>query len=140
MWQRRSIAEISRNDRKKQFARFSPFGPLLFSAFCAIFLTAAKWGGSRGKGFPWAEPIPFSEALPYLPWYFISIFIFAYIFHVFGFKLVDSATSICDSCHEVTGHISGSSCSCGGHLEPFENWQWIKKAEQDDGANDPQRG
>jgi len=126
MWQHKTLEELAAARQKKRHARLNPFIPLIFALLASGFSTINIWLGFRGKYNSWGAPIPWQQAISSFPYFFIVSFILIYIFRIFDFGLANSSTtSICNSCHEVTGHCPGTLCSCGGCYEPFEDWKWI---------------
>lgn len=135
MWIRRTADEIKARNRWSP-TRLNPVVPLLWALGGAALLGFIDYIGAT-KFEPPRTPVPVSEAAYHALPAFGIIFVALYGMQLLNLRLAPAfAVLICARCHKVQGATADGRCACGGELEPFENWKWVKDGEEPAGPPD----
>jgi hypothetical protein len=125
MWIRKRNDGIVRKQKRLWLSFRGPFIYFIIMFICGVLLS---FRGPLYATTYW--PSSFSEILCSAMQYALIIFVIAYIYQFISKKQIifiniNDNIVICDKCQCVKKKNNNNLCTCGGHYDDIENWEWV---------------
>src|SRR5216683_6565642 len=125
MWVRRTAEEIAEDARRRRRRRLNPIEPFLLTI--GLILLVFILNGHSSESFFTSPAFPVMFLIFFGLLYLSRAWVGTY--RIFGPRLVPPPPPmpdmICARCHTMQAASKSNTCTCGGPLEPVENWRWI---------------
>jgi hypothetical protein len=124
MWVRKSVAEITAENRRGRRGRLQPLSAIVFAALFSFLMLIFDFGGD----YVTQPPIALWVALGRVPLRFGVLFAILYTLQLlFGHWWWERHLLICAHCHAIQVPGEPTPCSCGGQFERLDHYKWIEE-------------
>jgi hypothetical protein len=121
MWQRKLEQDHQEDIRKKKKNRKNPIPPFIIAVVGALL--SFLW---ETEAYIFISAFMIIFGLAYAGQYFLGDLMILVSWLFGSADRMSEPMDICASCHNVKIRDENKICSCGGMLEPLENWEWIE--------------